>query len=197
MPALVRLESELRGLARELIREGRLPDRAPARVWGGAGSERPCAVCGDVIPASDMEYETDALLGNRLQTLHFHFICHAAWQLECVRVDYASQVHDTTGLPMVHRAVCRFRSRRAPTGARSGSDGESHSLAPELRCLKPTHGEPRNAEARRHQTTRVCSFRALPDRLAHQTQEVIAEMTTRHRAERGCVPIAEAGRHFR
>ena len=96
MPAWVRLESELRGLARELIREGRLPDRAPARVWGGAGSERPCAVCGDVIPASDMEYETDALLGNRLQTLHFHFICHAAWQLECVRVDYASQVqrHD-------------------------------------------------------------------------------------------------------
>lgn len=95
MPALTRLESELRALARERIREGRLPDRAPARAWGGPGSGRPCAVCGDVVPASEMEYEADAILGDRLHTLHFHFVCHAAWQLECVRVGYTSRAQES------------------------------------------------------------------------------------------------------
>jgi hypothetical protein len=39
-----------------------------------------------------MEYEADAALGDRLHTLHFHFVCHAAWQLECVRIDYTNRV---------------------------------------------------------------------------------------------------------
>ena len=88
MPQLTRLESELRDRARDLIREGRLPDRAPARVWGGPGSGVPCALCAQVIPSTEMEYEADATLANAVHTLHFHFVCHAAWQLECLRADF-------------------------------------------------------------------------------------------------------------
>ena len=88
MPSLTRLESELRERARELIREGRLPDRAPARVWGGPGSGAVCTLCAEAIPATELEYEADASVGSTVRTLHFHFVCHAAWQLECLRADF-------------------------------------------------------------------------------------------------------------
>ena len=90
MPQLTRLESELRKRARELIREGKLPDRAPVGVWAGAGSELPCALCGEVIPSSDVEYEVDTGVGRAHRTIHFHFACHAAWQFECLRADFTA-----------------------------------------------------------------------------------------------------------
>ena len=113
MPALTRLESELRERARELIREGRLPDRAPARVWGGPGSGVTCALCAEAIPASEMEYEADAAVGSAVQTLHFHFVCHAAWQLECLRVDYDRRTEAGTGEPT---SAPRAPSRTKPPG---------------------------------------------------------------------------------
>ena len=82
LPKLTRLESVLRERARELIREHALPGNAPARVWGGRGDGSPCALCGEVIPASELEYEIESEAGT---PLHLHFMCHAAWQLECVR----------------------------------------------------------------------------------------------------------------
>lgn len=91
MPQLTRLESELRKRARELIREGRLPDHAPARAWGGIGSGQSCALCGENIPSSDVEYEVDTGEGPARRTLHFHFGCHAAWQLECLRADFTAR----------------------------------------------------------------------------------------------------------
>ncbi|HTV78106.1 MAG TPA: hypothetical protein VMF03_07610 [Steroidobacteraceae bacterium] len=90
MPQLTRLESELRKLARELIRDGRLPDQAPERAWAGAGSGKPCALCGETVPASDVEYEVDIGTEKGRRTLHFHFGCHAAWQLECLRADFTA-----------------------------------------------------------------------------------------------------------
>jgi hypothetical protein len=90
MPQLTRLELELRKRARELIQEGKLPDRAPVRVWAGPGSERPCALCGEAIPASDVEYEVDTAVGRARKTIHFHFACHAAWQFECLRADFTA-----------------------------------------------------------------------------------------------------------
>ncbi len=81
MPKLDRLESELREQARQLIRQGSLPSAAPRQVWGGPGAGLSCALCGDAIPKSELEYEIDSKTG----VLHFHFMCHAAWQLECLR----------------------------------------------------------------------------------------------------------------
>ncbi len=82
VPKLARLESELRERARELIHAGRLPDVVPTRMWGGRGSGQTCALCGDVVPQTEVEYELEPEPGT---VLHFHFMCHAAWQLECVR----------------------------------------------------------------------------------------------------------------
>lgn len=99
MPQLTRLEAELRKRARELIHEGKLPDRAPMRVWAGAGSERSCALCNEIIPTSEIEYEVDASVGRSRRTLHFHFACHAAWQLECLRADFTAAATTNEKLP--------------------------------------------------------------------------------------------------
>lgn len=90
MPQLTRLEAELRKRARELIREGKLPDRAPTRVWAGAGSGLPCALCTEAIPVSEVEYEVETGVGRASRALHFHFACHAAWQFECLRADFTA-----------------------------------------------------------------------------------------------------------
>lgn len=99
MPTLTRLESELRERARELIHEGRLPDRAPARVWGGPGTGVQCALCEEAIPSTEMEYEADATVGSAVRTLHFHFVCHAAWQLECLRADFDARANAQSDKP--------------------------------------------------------------------------------------------------
>ncbi len=35
-----------------------------------------------------MEYEIEAFLEGRAQSLRFHVLCEAIWQLECARDDY-------------------------------------------------------------------------------------------------------------
>jgi hypothetical protein len=92
MPALTRLESELRIRARELIHTGQLPNRAPARLWAGPGSGLPCTLCGGDIPKAESEYETETRTGDAVQLLRFHFVCHAAWQLECARASAGDNV---------------------------------------------------------------------------------------------------------
>ncbi len=80
-----RLENELRGVARELIRAGRLPCGPPAHMWGGYGCDLPCSLCEQVILRSDVEYEIEQRTADGLKQYRFHFLCHAAWQLECIR----------------------------------------------------------------------------------------------------------------
>lgn len=103
MPALRRLESELRELARVMVREYGLPAVAPSRMRAGHGSGLPCALCAALIPEAEAEYEVEALLAGQLQTFRFHFLCHAAWQLECARVHHESRpgsaMHADRGLP--------------------------------------------------------------------------------------------------
>jgi hypothetical protein len=74
-------DRELRRRAREEIQKGRLPDSAPASIWGGRGSGLPCAVCGDPILPNQVEYEISESSG--VDSLRFHLPCHAVWQLEC------------------------------------------------------------------------------------------------------------------
>jgi hypothetical protein len=113
VPALTRLESDLRERARELIREGRLPDRAPARVWGGPGSGIACSLCEQAIPANEMEYEADAAVAGAVHTLHFHFVCHAAWQLECLRADFDARASAPGAKPPT---APRAGPRKSPYG---------------------------------------------------------------------------------
>lgn len=118
MPALTRFETQLRERARELIREGRLPDKAPARVWGGPGSGLPCALCGEIVPANEVEYETEGTAGGAIQVLHFHFVCHAAWQLECLRADLTDRAQSPSGQPpTAPRSAPRSKSSKSERAA--------------------------------------------------------------------------------
>ena len=77
-------EDELRIRARHLISQGLLPCQAPVRLWGGRGTgELTCSLCAGVITRDEVEYEIDLEVGARIQVTRFHFLCYAAWQLEC------------------------------------------------------------------------------------------------------------------
>jgi len=79
-------ENELRQRARALIQDGVLPRRLPEKTWGGYGTGGLCALCAQSIQQTDVEYEVQDPQGPC--TYRFHFMCHAAWQLECARQDH-------------------------------------------------------------------------------------------------------------
>ncbi|SRR6266404_1853205 len=78
-------ECTLREKAREAIGKGKLPTRKPDRILGGLGSEEICAVCGELLMPTRMEFEIEF---NRhrptpgLDTYHLHPPCFAAWEFE-------------------------------------------------------------------------------------------------------------------
>jgi hypothetical protein len=88
---LTALEHELRQRARDRIRDGRLPGEIPSRCWGGHGSNAPCSLCDEVIAPGEVEYEIESVEGGLHRIHRFHFLCHAAWQLECARQEYLSR----------------------------------------------------------------------------------------------------------
>jgi hypothetical protein len=86
---LTEKEAQLRQLARELIRQGRLPSQISPQIWGGYGSGRDCSLCGLAIPPREVEYETES--ANDGNSYRFHLLCHATWQLECARAEALAQ----------------------------------------------------------------------------------------------------------
>ena len=80
-----RLEEQLRTRARERILAGQLTCGDPIHVWGGYGSDLTCSLCDQIIGRTDVEYEVEHQIGQAVHHYRFHFLCHAAWQLECAR----------------------------------------------------------------------------------------------------------------
>ena len=78
-------ESALRQKAREAIMAGRLPTRSPTGVWGGPGTGKTCAVCGQVIGGNslgfELEFGDDDVAGRTVHDVHIW--CFAAWEFEC------------------------------------------------------------------------------------------------------------------
>ena len=83
---LTQLENELRARARTLIEQGALPAHSPSSTYGGYGSGGRCSLCGVPIARTEVEYEV--AYGN--DAYRFHFMCHAAWQLEQARREHLS-----------------------------------------------------------------------------------------------------------
>jgi hypothetical protein len=76
-------ETRLRELAREALRNGKLPNDRPHRMWGGPGCGASCAVCGLPIQANQTELELDfAREGLDQDNQHLHQHCFAAWEFE-------------------------------------------------------------------------------------------------------------------
>src|SRR5579871_1325401 len=75
--------TKLKSLARERIQKGQLPPVAPAKMLGGKGDGARCAVCDKTNSADEVELEVEQRLNGSERSLHFHVLCHAAWQLAC------------------------------------------------------------------------------------------------------------------
>jgi hypothetical protein len=81
-------ESALREKAREVVRQGKLPGKAPTRTWGGPGVGAPCSVCGLPVTKNENEFEIQFEHdgGGGLDKFHVHIRCFAAWEFERKRV---------------------------------------------------------------------------------------------------------------
>ncbi|HET6584467.1 MAG TPA: hypothetical protein VFG69_13490, partial [Nannocystaceae bacterium] len=78
-------DGELRRHVRESILTGRLPRRPADRVWGGAGSDCTCSVCGRRVGAEELEFELEfdrSEPAGPPQRLHAHAGCLRAWERE-------------------------------------------------------------------------------------------------------------------
>ena len=82
---LTRAQERLRRIARRRIADGTLPAVQTSECWGGAGSRRSCALCGDSIPPEENEFEVEVEVDGARLSYCFHLFCHTAWQLECAR----------------------------------------------------------------------------------------------------------------
>ena len=85
MPLMQR-ENELRARARTLMEHGELPAETPSSTYGGYGSGERCSLCGEPIARTEVEYE----VAYSNDAYRFHFLCHAAWQLEQARREHPS-----------------------------------------------------------------------------------------------------------
>jgi hypothetical protein len=59
-PVKMSNETILRAKVRELVRAGKLPNRRPDRVWGGAAfAERECMLCGASVKQDELALELE------------------------------------------------------------------------------------------------------------------------------------------
>lgn len=78
-------DGALCALARQAIRNGRLPRRNPDRSWGGNGVGAPCAICKRPITPDHVKYNIQFDHDGRglgLDRFQLHLRCFAAWEME-------------------------------------------------------------------------------------------------------------------
>jgi hypothetical protein len=78
-------EESVRELAREALRTGKLPRRAPDRTWGGNGVDAPCTICEKPVTREQVEYEIQFAHDGAtpgLDKYSLHIRCFAAWEME-------------------------------------------------------------------------------------------------------------------
>jgi hypothetical protein len=76
-------DAQLRVLAGDRIKAGRLSCKPPARTWGSRGIGEKCDLCDEPIGPGEIEYEVQLFPDQREPLYRFHIRCHAAWQKEC------------------------------------------------------------------------------------------------------------------
>ena len=87
-------EAELRKVAREVLRAGKLPRQKPDHTWGGPGVGAPCAVCEKPVTRDELEYEVQFAHDGAspgLDKYHLHLRCFAVWELERTKFDGESR----------------------------------------------------------------------------------------------------------
>jgi hypothetical protein len=82
-------ETILREKARAAVQSGKLPARRPDRTWGGLGVGALCTICELPVRSDELELEFERETqfehdggSPRLDYLHVHIRCFAAWEFE-------------------------------------------------------------------------------------------------------------------
>jgi hypothetical protein len=75
-------EDELRRLARERLRQGKLPAAPRHRVWAEPGAGESCDLCDLPISPDEVLYRVELLDEPGDICCRFHSACHAFWQME-------------------------------------------------------------------------------------------------------------------
>jgi hypothetical protein len=78
-------ETQIREKLKTALAAGKLPGRAPDRIWGGRGSGAQCAVCDGPVTGEDAELELEFLAptgtGSPVQ-YYVHARCWQIWESE-------------------------------------------------------------------------------------------------------------------
>lgn len=83
--------NSLREKACEAMRAGRMPNRRPARTWGGPGGGARCAICGAPVKQDEVEFEIEfANDAASRDERHVHVACFAAWEIELQELERAA-----------------------------------------------------------------------------------------------------------
>jgi hypothetical protein len=73
----------LRQIVRTAIIEGQLPrSGGKPRIFGGQGECKACACCQAVIKPTEMQYDVDCTLEDKVHTLSMHMKCFQVWESE-------------------------------------------------------------------------------------------------------------------
>jgi hypothetical protein len=78
-------QTTLRRYVREAMRDGRLPRRSAARMWGGKGTGGECSVCGERRRSDQAELELEFSPehgAHAVKSVLVHVACFDAWQQE-------------------------------------------------------------------------------------------------------------------
>jgi hypothetical protein len=88
-----------RQMAREAIQAGRLPDRAPDRIWGGAGSGAQCSICGAPVGQGEFGVKLEFAGGDPGNHL-VHVHCFSALEAERKEAGLAGGTVSTDKQPL-------------------------------------------------------------------------------------------------
>ena len=83
----------LRERVRELLRDGRLPNRRPESMWAGRGRGESCRLCGAVVEQDEVVYEVEftSESDRGAEGSHFHMRCFWALDRELRELESAGR----------------------------------------------------------------------------------------------------------
>ena len=76
-------ENRLHHQSREALRTGRLPARAPERLWGGHGNGTDsCRICGNPLKKEEITFDLEYAEESGPTSYSVHLRCFNAWDVE-------------------------------------------------------------------------------------------------------------------
>jgi hypothetical protein len=123
-------EIKIREKTKTAIAAGKLPGRAPDRVWGGRGTGAQCAVCDDPVTDEDTELELEFLDPTGLGSpapYYVHARCWKLWEFELTNTVRSSWPSATEATGRPHSAP----SGRGDVLMRAGPQGNIADCEPQ------------------------------------------------------------------